>query len=183
MSIFEHTWLSLSIHVFTWLYLILHNYIMYWRDDHQCIFHRGYMFGFPSTDTMDDLGPINPSCWANSLIKTGMDSGTIVENAKQTSWECGGIYNDIHIYIYIFVHIYPNIMDSSRYFTWYSTTVYPTRGSVPRFGITTRDQARCIKLATFWVSIVMGVSQNVWFIMENHGRSYDNWGLFHGTFY
>ena len=41
-------------------------------------------------------------------------------------------------------------MDSSRYFTWYSTTVYPTRGSVPRFGITTRDQARCIKLATFW---------------------------------
>ena len=82
---------------------------MYWRDDHQCIFHRGYMFGFPSTDTMDDLGPINPSCWANSLIKTGMDSGTIVENAKQTvenakqtSWECSGIYNDIHIYIYIF---------------------------------------------------------------------------------
>ena len=74
---------------------------MYWRDDHQCIFHRGYMFGFPSTDTMDDLGPINPSCWANSLIKTGMDSGTIVENAKQTSWECSGIYNDIHIYIYI----------------------------------------------------------------------------------
>ena len=33
------------------------------------------------------------------------------------------------------------------------------------------------------VSIVMGVSQNVWFIMENHGRSYDNWGLFHGYEY
>ena len=63
------------------------------------------MFGFPSTDTMDDLGPINPSCWANSLIKTGMDSGTIVENAKQTSWECSGIYNDIHIYIYLSISI------------------------------------------------------------------------------
>ena len=104
MSIFEHTWLSLSIHVFTWLYLILHNYIMYWRDDHQCIFHRGYMFGFPSTDTMDDLGPINPSCWANSLIKTGMDSGTIVENAKTNIM---GMWWDIQWYTYIYIYICP----------------------------------------------------------------------------
>ena len=96
---------------------------MYWRDDHQCIFHRGYMFGFPSTDTMDDLGPINPSCWANSLIKTGMDSGTIVENAKQTSWECSGIYIYIYIYPYLSKHhglitvfhvIFDNCLPNSR---------------------------------------------------------------------